>query len=106
MTRSFENQMDSDIMLSFKDSVGDAVTYRRKNGEVITTNATIDVNAEQFGNFESGSVEYRTVITLQKDDIGEPCRGDVIVDGDGDNYVVQDIEEGGSDRSIVQVTVK
>jgi len=107
MTQLFEREMDAIILQALADSgLADAITYRRQNGEVISTNAEIDVNAELMGDFESGTIESRTTVTLQRADVGEPVRGDTIIDADGNNYEVQDIDEGGRDRSIVRVTVK
>ena len=99
--------MDAEIFAAFKDAgLADAVTYRRNNGETISTTAEIDVNAEVVGDYESGALESRTTITLLQGDVGEPQRGDHIIDSAGNNYEVQDIDEGGRDRSLVRVTVK
>ena len=107
MSQTFERSMDATIFNALADAgLADAVTYRRQNGETISTNAEIDVNAELLGEFESGALESRTSITLQRADVGEPVRGDTIIDADGNNYEVQDIDEGGRDRSLVRVTVK
>ena len=108
MSQATERAFDAEIFAALKDAgLADVVTYRRQNGEVLSSiNAEIDVNSDVFGDFESGAAEYRTAITLQRGDVGEPRRGDVIVDADGNNHEVQNIDEGGSDRSLVRVTAK
>ena len=107
MSQSTERLMDDEVFSIFLDvGLSETVTYRRLNGEIITTVAEIDVGATRFGDFQAGTNEYRASILLKKSDIDEPKRGDVVVDSAGVNYKVQDIDPDDSDRSLVRVYTK
>lgn len=107
MSQATERQLDDDILTALGDAgLSESVTYRRLNGEVITTVAEIDLGASRFGEFQAGTNEYRASVVLQKADVGEPKRGDIVVDSTGVNYQIQDIDPDESDRSLVRVYTK
>jgi hypothetical protein len=106
MSQAFERTLCDKIFSALKaGGLAESVTYRRSGGETLSTTAEIDVNAELFSGFESAALESRTTITLLRAEVGEPQRGDTIITGDGTNYTVHDIDEGGRDRALVRVTV-
>jgi len=100
------NDLDKAMGVALFAALGEAVTYRRCNGETITTNAEIDLNVEVFGETNSGVSEYRTEISLLRADVGVPRRGDVVITADGTNYTVQDILQDLSDKVETTVSAK
>ena len=82
-----------------------ACSYRRKNGEIISTYAAEERRDDLTGDYESVAIEERREFELLIEDVGRPVRGDVVIISATEQYTVQSIQEGG-DVDLVRVTVK
>lgn len=100
------NTIDTAMGAKLMQVLGEPVTYRRCNGETVSTYAAIDLDVEVFGAVDSGVAEYRNEISLLVAAVGTPQRGDSVITAAGVVYTIHDILPNLSDKVDVRVSAK
>ena len=91
---AFEIAQESSMTAALYAALGQTLNYTARDSATVSIKAIVSTGAAAFpGAFDNVSGETQTVLRVLKSDVETARRGDLVVDANGVEYVVDSVDE-------------